>query len=110
MIEAGVPNLFGQGVVRCKPCATTFRVRSDPQGNPVIWMVDDDARHGEPRRNGSVEVGKRSALDAEHEAERLQMRRQVREREGHDHPFFKIVKLEGLEIAHQDVAWSVEFR
>ena len=35
---------------------------------------------------------------------------QVREREGHNLPLVQIVKLEGLEVAHQDKARALAFR
>ena len=40
------------------------------------------------------------ALHAEDEAERLDMRTQVREREGGDFPLVRIVKVKGLRLAH----------
>ena len=51
-----------------------------------------------------VLVAEGPALHAEDEAERLNMRGQVRKRENHNFPFVEVVKLEGLEVAHQDVA------
>ena len=50
------------------------------------------------------------ALHPEDEAERVNMRGQVREREGHNLPLVQIVKLEGLKVAHQDVARALAFR
>ena len=46
-------------------------------------------------------IAERPALHAEDEPERLDMRGQVREREGDDLALVEVVKLEGLEIADQ---------
>ena len=54
-----------------------------------------------------VLVSKRPALDTEDEAERLDVAGQFREREGDGLPLVEIVKLEGLEVAHEDVARAV---
>ena len=54
-----------------------------------------------------VLIAELPALDAEDETERLDMRGQVREGEDDDLPLVQIVKLEGLEVAHQDVARAV---
>ncbi len=51
-----------------------------------------------------VLVAEGSALHAEDEAERLDVRGQVRERESDELPLVEVVKLEGLEVAHQNVA------
>ena len=56
-----------------------------------------------------VLVAERPALHPEDEAERLDMRRQVREREGDGLPLVQVVKLEGLEVAHQDEARALAF-
>ena len=57
-----------------------------------------------------VLVAERPALHPEDEAERLDMRGQVREREGDGLPLVQVVKLEGLEVAHQDEARALAFR
>ena len=57
-----------------------------------------------------VLVAERPALHAEDEAERLDMRGQVRQREGNGLALVQIVKLEGLEVAHQDEARALAVR
>ena len=52
----------------------------------------------------------RPALHPEDETERLDMRGQVREREGDGLTLVEIVKLEGLEVAHQDEARALALR
>ena len=54
-----------------------------------------------------VLVAEGPAPHAEDEAERLDMRGQVRQRELDNLPLVEIVKLEGLEVAHQDEAWAL---
>ena len=54
-----------------------------------------------------VLVAERPALHPEDEAERLDIARQFRERERDGLPFVKIVQLEGLEVAYQNVAGMV---
>ena len=54
-----------------------------------------------------VLIAELPALDAEDETERLDMRGQVREGEDDNLPLVQIVKLEGLEVAHQDVSRAV---
>ena len=54
-----------------------------------------------------VLVAEGPALHAEDETERLDMGGQIRQREGDDLPLVQIVKLEGLEVADQDVARAV---
>ena len=46
-------------------------------------------------------------LNPQDEAERFDVTGQVRKREGYGLPFIKIVKLEGLEVAQEDVAGPV---
>ncbi len=54
-----------------------------------------------------VLIPERAPLHTEDEPERLHVGRQVRQREGDRLPLAKIVKLEGPEIAHQNVARAV---
>ena len=56
---------------------------------------------------GRVLVPERPALHPEDEAERLDMARQFRERERDGLPLVKIVQLECLEVAYQNVAGMV---
>ena len=57
-----------------------------------------------------VLIAEGPALHAKDKAEHLDMRGQVHEREGDDSALVEIVKLEGLEIAHQDVARALAIR
>jgi len=54
-----------------------------------------------------VLVPERPALDAKDEPELVDVAGEVREGEGGGFPLVQIVKLEGLEIADEDVAWAV---
>ena len=72
-----------------------------------VMQPPDQFRGLDVRR---VLVAERPALHPEDETERLDMRRQVREREGDGFPFVKIAKPEGLEVAHQDVARALAVR
>jgi len=55
-------------------------------------------------------IAERAALHPEDEAERLDMRGRVREREGDGLPPVEIVKLDGLEGAYRDEARALAFR
>ena len=59
---------------------------------------------------GGVLVAEGMALHAEDEAELFNVGRQVRECEGGRFTLIEIVKLEGLEVADQDVAGALVFR
>ena len=66
-----------------------------------VMQPPDQLRSFDVRR---ILIAESPALHADDEAKRLDMRGQVREPEGGNFLFVQVPKLEGLEVAHQDVA------
>ena len=108
-IEEDVARLEDTGVVR-------EHAEHDPHEEP-FQIISPVARIGErivqpPDQLGGLDIGRIliaecPALHAEDEAERVDTLGQTCKRERDDLSLVQIVKLKGLEVAHQDVARAV---
>ena len=111
-VEEDIARLEYPGIVgehaEHHPHEGTFQIVAPVSsiGERIVQTPDQLGRFDVSR----VLVAERPALHPEDEAERLDMCRQVREREGDGLSLVKIVKLEGLEVAHKDEARALAFR
>ena len=108
-IEEDVTRLEHPGVI-CKHAEhdaheKPFQIMTSVSGIRKCVMQPPDEFGGLDVRR--ILITKLPALNAKVKAERLDMRRQVRESESDGLPLVQVVKLEGLEIAHQNVARPV---
>ncbi len=89
----------------------TTRTRKRSRSYPPVPRIRERVVQSPDQLGGfdvrRVLIPEGPSLHAEDEPERLDMRGQVREREGDDFALVEIVKLEGLEVAHQDGARAV---